>query len=42
VKSTSDFNPFLALYFVAFLLFVITFALNIVSERFVRRVRRDY
>jgi phosphate transport system permease protein len=42
VKSTSDFNPFLALYFVAVLLFVVTFTLNIVSERFVRRVRKDY
>lgn len=42
VKSAGDFNPFLALYFVAVLLFVITFALNIASERFVRRVRKDY
>ena len=42
VKSASGFNPFNALYFVALLLFVITFALNIASERFVRRVRKDY
>jgi len=42
VKSASGFNPFLALYFVGLLLFVITFALNVASERFVRRVRRDY
>jgi phosphate transport system permease protein len=31
-----------ALYFVGLLLFMITFLLNIVSERFVRRVRRQY
>lgn len=33
-------NAFLALYFVGLLLFVITFVLNVASERFVRRVRR--
>jgi len=37
----SDF-AFDSLYFVGLLLFVITLALNIVSERFVRRVRRTY
>ncbi len=31
-----------SLYFVGLLLFVITFLLNVVSERFVRRVRRQY
>jgi phosphate transport system permease protein len=31
-----------SLYFVGLLLFVITFLLNVVSERFVRRVRRAY
>jgi phosphate transport system permease protein len=35
-------NPFTALYFVGLLLFVITFGLNILSERFVRRVRRNF
>jgi phosphate transport system permease protein len=33
---------FPALYFVGLCLFVITFALNVASERFVRRVRKDY
>jgi phosphate transport system permease protein len=33
-------NAFASLYFVGLLLFVITFVLNLVSERFVRRVRR--
>jgi phosphate transport system permease protein len=33
---------FNSLYFVGLLLFVITLALNVVSERFVRRVRRQY
>lgn len=33
---------FPALYFVGLCLFVITFALNIASERFVRRVRKEY
>ena len=42
VKSTTGLNPFDALYFVGLLLFVMTFALNIASERFVRRVRREY
>jgi ABC-type phosphate transport system permease subunit len=31
-----------ALYFVGLCLFVLTFALNVASERFVRRVRKDY
>lgn len=35
-------NPFDALYFVAILLFVFTLALNMVSERFVRRFRQAY
>jgi phosphate transport system permease protein len=35
-------NPFDALYFVGLLLVVITFSLNLVSERFVRRVRKNY
>src|SRR3990170_4910152 len=35
-------NAFLSLYFVGLLLFAVTFALNVVSERFVRRVRRMY
>jgi phosphate transport system permease protein len=33
---------FPALYFVGLCLFVITFALNVASERFVRRVRKEY
>jgi phosphate transport system permease protein len=33
---------FASLFFVGLLLFVITFALNLVSERFVRRVRQKY
>ena len=35
-------NPFDALYFVGLLLFIITFSLNLVSERFVRRVRKNF
>ena len=35
-------NPFDALYFVGLLLFVLTLGLNLLSERFVRRVRREY
>ena len=35
-------NPFDALYFVGLLLFAMTLGLNLLSERFVRRVRRDY
>jgi phosphate transport system permease protein len=42
VKSTSGFNVFDALYFVGLMLFVITLVLNLASERFVRRVRRNY
>jgi phosphate transport system permease protein len=42
VKSQSGFNPFLALYFVGLLLFAITFLLNVLSERFVRKVRKQY
>jgi phosphate transport system permease protein len=33
---------FPSLYFVGLLLFILTFLLNIASERFVRRVRKDY
>jgi phosphate transport system permease protein len=40
--ETGGVNPFTALYFVGLLLFAITFGLNMMSERFVRRVRRDY
>jgi phosphate transport system permease protein len=35
-------NPYDALYLVGFLLFVFTLLLNLVSERFVRRVRRNF
>jgi phosphate transport system permease protein len=35
-------NPYDALYLVGFLLFVFTLALNLASERFVRRVRRNF
>jgi phosphate transport system permease protein len=35
-------NPYDALYLVGFLLFVFTLTLNLVSERFVRRVRRNF
>jgi phosphate transport system permease protein len=42
VKGVAGLNPFDALYFVGLLLFAMTFGLNLVSERFVRRVRRDY
>ena len=35
-------NPYEALYMVGFLLFVFTLVLNLVSERFVRRVRRNF
>jgi phosphate transport system permease protein len=35
-------NPFDALYFVALLLFAMTLALNVISERYVRRVRKTY
>jgi phosphate transport system permease protein len=42
VKSATGLNPFDSLYFVGLLLFVFTLGLNLVSERFVRRVRRDY
>ena len=41
-RSAAPASPFDALYFVGLLLFVITFGLNIVSERFVRRVRSKY
>jgi phosphate transport system permease protein len=40
--SSGGVNPFDALYFVALLLFAMTLALNVVSERFVRRVRKVY
>ncbi len=42
VKSTTGVNPFDSLYFVGVLLFAITLLLNILSERYVRRVRKDY
>ena len=44
VKSAggSELNPFDALYFVGLLLFVATLSMNLLSERFVRRVRTDY
>lgn len=42
VKGVSGPNPFDALYFVGLLLFALTLMLNLISERFVRRVRRDY
>jgi phosphate transport system permease protein len=38
----SGLNAFEVLYLLGFILFVFTLALNLVSERFVRRVRRDY
>ncbi|HET9311706.1 MAG TPA: phosphate ABC transporter permease subunit PstC [Actinomycetota bacterium] len=44
VKSASSggVNPFDSLFFVGLFLFLLTFILNTISERFVRRVRRDY
>ena len=42
VKGAAGLNPFDALYFVGLLLFMLTLALNVMSERFVRRVRRDF
>jgi len=42
VKSSTGLNPFDALYLVGLLLFAMTLGLNLLSERFVRRVRRDY
>jgi phosphate transport system permease protein len=39
--SASELNPFEALYFVGLLLFVLTLAMNLLSERYVRRVRKD-
>ncbi|HEY6568306.1 MAG TPA: phosphate ABC transporter permease subunit PstC [Actinomycetota bacterium] len=41
-SSASEANPFDALYFVGLLLFVMTLAMNMLSERFVRRVRKEY
>jgi phosphate transport system permease protein len=35
-------NTFESLFFVGFLLFVVTLALNLMSDAFVRRVRRAY
>jgi phosphate transport system permease protein len=35
-------NPFDSLYFVALVLFALTLALNVISERFVRRYRKAY
>jgi phosphate transport system permease protein len=40
--SGQQVNPYDALYLVGFLLFAFTLALNVVSERFVRRVRRNF
>jgi phosphate transport system permease protein len=40
--SGQTLNPYEALYLVGFLLFVFTLVLNLVSERFVRRVRRNF
>jgi ABC-type phosphate transport system permease subunit len=40
VKGASEAFP--SLFFVGILLFAMTLALNVVSERFVRRVRRRY
>ena len=40
--SGQQVNPYDALFLVGFLLFVFTFVLNVVSERFVRRVRRNF
>jgi phosphate transport system permease protein len=42
VKGAAGLNPFDSLYFVGLLLFVFTLGLNLLSERFVRRVRKDY
>jgi len=42
VKSASGFQPVPRPVLRGLLLFVITFALNVASERVVRRVRRDY
>ena len=42
VKSTTGLNAFDALYLVGLLLFAMTLGLNLLSERYVRRVRRDY
>jgi phosphate transport system permease protein len=42
VKGATGLNPFDSLYFVGLLLFALTLALNVLSERFVRKVRRDY
>ncbi len=40
--GTGGVNPFDSLYFVGLLLFAMTLALNVASERFVRRVRKNY
>ncbi len=42
VKSVSGLNPFDSLFFVGLLLFVMTLALNVLSERYVRKVRKDF
>jgi len=42
VKSTTGVNPFDALYFVGLFLFLMTLGLNLLSERFVRKVRKEY
>ncbi|MDQ4108499.1 MAG: phosphate ABC transporter permease subunit PstC [Actinomycetota bacterium] len=42
VRAATGLNAFDSLYAVGLLLFVLTFGLNLVSERFVRKVRRAY
>jgi phosphate transport system permease protein len=42
VKTATGLNAFDSLYFVGLLLFVLTLGLNVVSERYVRRVRKVY
>ncbi len=42
VKSATGLNPFDSLFFVGLLLFLMTLILNMVSERYVRKVRKDY
>jgi ABC-type phosphate transport system permease subunit len=38
----SGLNAFEVLYLLGLILFVLTLLLNVISERFVRRVRRNY
>jgi phosphate transport system permease protein len=42
VKTATGLNAFDSLYFVGLLLFVLTLGLNVVSERYVRKVRKVY